>query len=465
MSAVNDIAISARNVSKCYRVYDNQRSRLLNAVWPRYDGGAQEVWALKDVSFELKRGESLGIIGRNGGGKSTLLEILSGTLTPTSGDVKISGRVSALLELGSGFNPEYSGRDNVILNGLLLGLSRDDILDRFGEIEAFAEIGAAIDRPVKTYSSGMVVRLAFAVQVLCDPDILIVDEALSVGDFFFQQKCFARLRRMRHEGLTLLFVSHDMGTVRDLCSTALYLMKGRAVFRGDSNLAIKQYLAEEHVEPAAIDRAAAADDVAAVTAEIDSQADGQPGARPDDQRAAQSGQQRAPQADTLIEHALWRRDPSKAATESGDALLAIIVTDSTGRPATTVRMGERLTVEVRCRVASGMTRHASLLLKNRYDQIVTCRGTYAVGMPLSANGRDEYRTVRFDVECAIEAGLYSLMVALGEVTTPNRGQISEESGWLGPITVQWDYETQPAPFLGMFGVPITVSLENRDVAR
>ena len=182
---MTDLAISVRNVGKCYRVFDDQRSRLLHAVWPKHTKGMQEIWALKDINFEIKRGEAVAIIGRNGGGKSTLLEILTGTLTPTTGSVKVNGRVSALLELGSGFNPEYSGRDNVILNGLLLGLSKGDILNRFGEIEAFSEIGDAIDRPVKTYSSGMMMRLAFAVQVLCDPDILIIDEALSVGDFFF----------------------------------------------------------------------------------------------------------------------------------------------------------------------------------------------------------------------------------------------------------------------------------------
>ena len=156
---MSDIAISVSNVSKCYRIFDDQRSRLLHAVLPKHTKGMREVWALKDINFEIKRGEAAAIIGRNGGGKSTLLEILTGTLTPTTGSVKVNGRVCALLELGSGFNPEYSGRDNAILNGLLMGLSKDEILSRFDEIEAFAEIGVAIDRPVKTYSSGMMMRL------------------------------------------------------------------------------------------------------------------------------------------------------------------------------------------------------------------------------------------------------------------------------------------------------------------
>src|SRR6185295_15923251 len=184
------------------------------------------------------------IIGRNGSGKSTLLQIITGTLVPTTGELAVNGRVSALLELGSGFNPEYTGRDNVMMNGLILGLGRDEIARRFDEIAAFAEIGDAIDRPVKTYSSGMLMRLAFAVQVLTDPDILVIDEALSVGDFFFQQKCFGHMRALCEKGVTLAFVSHDMGTVRDLCGRAIYLRDGRVAFAGETSLAIHHYLAD-----------------------------------------------------------------------------------------------------------------------------------------------------------------------------------------------------------------------------
>ena len=244
---MKDIAISVRNVSKSYKVFDNQRSRFLHTLNPKYKTNIQEIWALKDITFEIKRGESVAIIGRNGGGKSTLLEILTGTLTPTSGEVIVNGRVSALLELGSGFNPEYTGRDNVILNGLLLGLSRQEILSRFAEIEAFAEIGSAIDRQVKTYSSGMMMRLAFAVQVLCEPDILIIDEALSVGDVFFQQKCLGYIRGLCDKGTTLLFVSHDMGTVRDICKQGLFLKSGKKEFFGNKLEAIRRYVVHNAV--------------------------------------------------------------------------------------------------------------------------------------------------------------------------------------------------------------------------
>ena len=423
--SMSDIAISARNISKCYRVYDNQRSRLLNAVWPSYSGGAQQVWALKDVSFDIQRGESLGIIGRNGGGKSTLLEILCGTLTPTTGTVTVSGRISALLELGSGFNPEYSGRDNVILNGLLLGLSRDEILERFGEIESFAEIGAAIDRPVKTYSSGMMMRLAFAVQVLCDPDILIVDEALSVGDFFFQQKCFARLRKMRDDGLTLLFVSHDMGTVRDLCSTALYLVRGETAFHGDSKQAIRAYLAEDSGSAVA-----SADESALPHAEAGAALD---------------------LAET-IRYALWHRGVDSLQAPSPHRLLAIVLRDQAGNPVTSVTMGGQLNVEVHFRTLPGDNGHISISFKNKYDQIVCNTSTYLMGMePFScSSGR---AIARFEIDLMLEAGQYSLMFALGQPTRENQGNIIDTTGWIGPLRVDWDYAKNRAPFLGMFGLP------------
>ena len=193
----DDVAIRVQNISKCYHLYDHPRNRLYQSVVPRFQriiGRApstffREFWALKDVSFEVKRGETVGIIGRNGSGKSTLLQIICGTLSPTSGLVETHGRVAALLELGSGFNPEFTGRENVYMNGSVIGLSRDEIDTRFDDIVAFADIGEFIDQPVKTYSSGMYVRLAFAVIAHVNADILVIDEALAVGDVFFVQKC------------------------------------------------------------------------------------------------------------------------------------------------------------------------------------------------------------------------------------------------------------------------------------
>ena len=201
----------------------------------------RDFWALKDVSFQVKRGETVGIIGKNGSGKSTLLQLICGTLTPTTGSVKTVGRIAALLELGSGFNPDFTGRENVYLNGAVLGLSKKEIEDRFEKIEQFADIGEFIDQPVKTYSSGMYVRLAFAVQVHIDAAIVIIDEALAVGDIFFQQKCYARLEELRNSGAAILFVSHGMNTVEQFCDRAVYLDHGNAIFIGPAVEATKLY--------------------------------------------------------------------------------------------------------------------------------------------------------------------------------------------------------------------------------
>lgn len=211
--------------------------RLIAPVFPRWfqrfeRRNCQAINALEDISFELKNGGSLGIIGLNGSGKSTLLQIIAGTLVPTSGTVEVEGRVAALLELGSGFDPEFTGRENVYLNAAILGLTRKQVDERFDSIVSFADIGDFIDRPVKTYSSGMMVRLAFAVQVHVDPDILIVDEALAVGDAKFQAKALSKIEAILAGGTSLLFVGHDLGTVRAFCDEALLLSRGKVVERG-----------------------------------------------------------------------------------------------------------------------------------------------------------------------------------------------------------------------------------------
>ncbi|MGC5704161.1 ABC transporter ATP-binding protein [Pseudomonas sp. NFXW11] len=231
---MNDIAISVSNLSKCYQIYDSPRDRLKQFFIPRlgrFVGCAakqyfREFWALKDVSFEVKRGETIGIVGRNGSGKSTLLQMICGTLSPEVGTIQTYGRIAALLELGSGFNPEFSGRENVYMNASVLGLTRDEINLRFDEIAAFADIGEFIEQPVRSYSSGMMVRLAFAVAINVEPDILIVDEALAVGDAAFQRKCMRKINELSDSGVTLLFVSHDIETVRKICSRAIYFNRG-----------------------------------------------------------------------------------------------------------------------------------------------------------------------------------------------------------------------------------------------
>ncbi|HEA3091122.1 TPA: ABC transporter ATP-binding protein [Aeromonas salmonicida] len=246
----SNIAIKVENLSKCYEVYDTPRDRLKQFILPRMQGVAlgaerkkyfREFWALRNVNFEVKRGETVGIIGCNGSGKSTLLQMICGTLNPTSGSINTRGRIAALLELGSGFNPEFTGRENVYLNGAVLGLSNKEIDERFDDITDFADIGEFIERPVKTYSSGMTVRLAFAVQAMVDPDILVVDEALAVGDEKFQRKCFARLEELKSKGSSILFVSHSSASIVELCDRTLLLDHGNQLMFADSPSVVRIY--------------------------------------------------------------------------------------------------------------------------------------------------------------------------------------------------------------------------------
>jgi len=240
--------IRVRGLSKCYQIYARPEDRLKQALLPRFQrlvGGKgssyfREFWALHDVSFDVRRGETLGVIGRNGSGKSTLLQIICGTLTPTEGTVEVLGRVAALLELGSGFNPEFTGHENIYMSGAVLGLSREQIDARYDDIIAFADMDDFIGQPVKTYSSGMFIRLAFAVIAHADADILVIDEALSVGDVFFSQKCMRFLRKFQETG-TVLFVSHDAGAVVNLCDRAIMLDHGRLAIAGDSKSVTEAY--------------------------------------------------------------------------------------------------------------------------------------------------------------------------------------------------------------------------------
>lgn len=245
----NDIAIRVSNLSKCYAIYDSPRDRLKQFVMPRLrrllgrpsKSYYREFWALRDVSFEVKKGETVGIIGRNGSGKSTLLQMICGTLTPTNGSIQTNGRVAALLELGSGFNPEFTGRENVYMNAAVLGLTKDEIDARFDEIAAFADIGDFIGQSVKTYSSGMMVRLAFAVIAHVDADILVVDEALAVGDAVFTQKCMRFIRRFQENG-SLIFVSHDTASVQNLCKSGIWLKNGKIEQIGTAKSVSEAYL-------------------------------------------------------------------------------------------------------------------------------------------------------------------------------------------------------------------------------
>jgi lipopolysaccharide transport system ATP-binding protein len=237
-------AVEFSCVSKSYSIYGAPGDRLKELATFNRRRFHTDYWALRDVTFEVNRGETFCIVGENGSGKSTLLQICAGIIEPTTGSATVSGRVAALLELGAGFNPEFSGRDNVFLNGAILGLSTKEMSRRFAAIADFAEIGEFIHQPVKTYSSGMVVRLAFAVAINLDPEILLVDEALSVGDIYFRQRCMRKVHELRSRGVTILFVSHSTSDVKALGDRAMWLEHGRLMAIGTADLVVSKYLAE-----------------------------------------------------------------------------------------------------------------------------------------------------------------------------------------------------------------------------
>ncbi|MDH3691926.1 MAG: ABC transporter ATP-binding protein [Gammaproteobacteria bacterium] len=237
----SDNVIRVKNLGKCYHVYPQPEDRLKQLIWRGKKQFYREFWALRDISFEVKKGEMVGVVGRNGAGKSTLLQMVAGTLAPSSGQVEVNGRTAALLELGAGFNAEFTGRENVYLNGRILGLSREEIDARYDDIVSFADIGEFIDQPVKTYSSGMFVRLAFAVQASVEPDILLIDEVLAVGDIFFRQKCYRRIENLLSRGVSMLFVSHAMADIQQYCARAILIHGGQMLFQGSAIEAVRQY--------------------------------------------------------------------------------------------------------------------------------------------------------------------------------------------------------------------------------
>lgn len=246
----DDPVIRVEGVGKCFYIYDRPQDRLKQFILPKIRAVTglarsafhREFWALKDISFQIAKGQTVGIIGRNGSGKSTLLQIITGTMSPTCGNVFTQGRTAALLELGSGFNPDFTGRENVYLNGTLLGLTQAQVDEKFDYIAGFADIGEHLDQPVKTYSSGMMLRLAFAVQVAVETEILIIDEALAVGDARFQLKCFRRLEEIKGHGTTILFVSHATELIRSFCDFGLVLENGKAIYWGAAKTATVKYL-------------------------------------------------------------------------------------------------------------------------------------------------------------------------------------------------------------------------------
>lgn len=418
--STNHTLVNVKHLSKVFRIYDKPTDRLRQSLALRVKMPGRvarkygrDFWALHEVSFSVKRGETIGIIGRNGSGKSTLLQIIAGTLSPSGGEIAVNGRISALLELGAGFNPEFSGRENVMLSARIMGLSSNEITARFHEIEAFADIGEFIDQPVKTYSSGMYVRLAFAVAIHVSPDLLVVDEALAVGDTAFQTKCLTRIREMQKAGVTILLVTHSTNTLVEYCDRAIYLKRGRLIKDGPCRDVVRLYANDLVDEEGgrAIDLLAS-----------------------DGNSAEQSAS-----AESLSE--------TKRVVSDKTTILNVKITDESGRDRTTLSFGDPFHITVIVRVSQPNNRPCFGVQLKSVDDIVLWSattqhmnieieplkpGTYHFTWSLRANFSGNRYVVAIGVG-DIESGEYRRHARL-----PYAGhidvlpQINGGSGWLAP---------------------------------
>jgi homopolymeric O-antigen transport system ATP-binding protein len=398
-------AISVEGVSKCYQVYARPRDRLAQALLGSRRTLYREFWALRDVSFEVPRGETLGIVGRNGSGKSTLLQVICGTVAPTQGVARVEGRVAALLELGSGFNPDMTGRENVYMNGAILGLEEREIDARFDAIVAFSEIAAFLDQPIKTYSSGMTLRLAFAVAINVDADVLVIDEALAVGDARFQLKCAKAMDRLRDAGKTLLFVSHDPSAIKRLCSEAIVLEAGRMLLRAIPNAALNIYS-----KLLASDRGAeaVAEDIAALERRRAAGDSPQgPGA------AAKPREERDERTVRLLE---GEREPTPITGDEfsygGELgrIESIAVADLEGQPCTTFTTGARARVDLVLAVGAQPLADTiyALVIKDARGVDVYGTNTYFQGKATPEMPAGSRFRVSFDLALNVMAGTYFL---------------------------------------------------------
>jgi lipopolysaccharide transport system ATP-binding protein len=374
-----EITIRASELTKVYQRLDSPFSRLQHAFWPRSRSDATV--ALHPTSFTVARGESVGIVGRNGSGKSTLLSMIAGVTAPTAGTIEVAGRVAALLELGSGFNPDFTGRENVFFNGQLHGLSSETIASRFRAIETFADIGAYIDRPVKTYSSGMFVRLAFAVAIHLDPEVLIIDEALSVGDVYFQQKCFERLRHLRAAGTTMLFVSHDSSAIIRFCDRALLLDSGRILADGAPRNVIERY--EEQL-------------IAIRDAEFVRIEDGHRA----NQRAGSSLVSEAPHRE--------RHEPSVS-------LISVRLLGLDGNPKNVFTSGEEVCLEIRLQFINEFEDpHVGFKVRNRFGDVIFETNSYCMRQSIGSVSRGEELVASFTMPLPLAEGSYTLHLGVAD---------------------------------------------------
>lgn len=436
----NEVVISARAISKQFHLYESPSGRLMQTLFGNYKRFYQPFDALHEIDFEVRRGETFGIVGKNGSGKSTLLQIVCGTLAPTSGHVEVRGRVAALLELGAGFNPEFTGRENARLSAGLYGLDAALIEERLPQIIEFAEIGAFIDRPVKTYSSGMFLRLAFAVIAHVDADVMVIDEALAVGDAQFTQKCMRFLNGFRERG-TLLFVSHDTGSVRSLCDNAIWLDGGCVRASGDAKAVTEQYLASlfNNTQVDGAGHVVAVDD-----------------AGPSDEREWRD------QRSVMINASALRNDIEifkfsgrtgelKSFGDGGARLLDIVLQDEEGHPLAWLVGGESVRLVARFLVERALDAPiVGFFLKDRLGQTLFGDNTYLSYMtePV-AIGAEQVLHAAFSFEMPIlPAGEFSLDLALANgIQTDHRHVL-----WLHDVLVLRSVSTSVST--GLVGIPM-----------
>jgi lipopolysaccharide transport system ATP-binding protein len=416
----SDVVIKVENIGKCYQIYEKPSDRLKQFFFPRIQlllglkpkPYFKQFWALENISFEVRRGEAFGIIGRNGSGKSTLLQIICGTLNPSIGQVFTVGRIGSLLELGTGFNPEFTGRENVYLNASLLGLNRHEIDHCFEEIAAFADIGSFIDQPVKTYSSGMLVRLAFAVQVQIKPDILIVDEALAVGDALFQKRCFSHINKLVANGTSLLFVSHEQEIIRTLTQKGLLLKGGAPIFLGPSSEVLLEYRRLMHEE----EQNYLASEVLRIS------------------KAAQEEGLKSLINDENKLHKVSEVSEKSSFGGLDAYIVGVEVYDINEIRASVFEPGNKIRVRIFCRVNIDLTNlNIALRIRNKEGFKVYSWGTLNQDMArLHQNSFDEDNIfwhkkfssneeffVDFDFECSLGANLYEIQASISHEDTPN----------------------------------------------
>lgn len=409
-AAGRELAISVRKLGKSYRIYARPQDRLKQAFFRGRRRYFREFWALRDVSLQVWRGETVGIMGRNGCGKSTLLQLICNTLTPTTGEVAVHGRIAALLELGAGFNPEFTGRDNVYTNAAILGLSRQQIDARYEDIVAFAELGDFIDRPVKIYSSGMYVRLAFAVAASIEPEILVVDEALAVGDEAFQRKCFARIEAIKNRGGTIFFVSHSASLMIDLCDRAALLDRGELLMTGRPKTVVTAYHRLLYSRPKL---------AASIRAEI--------------QRAGETPQSPRPQPTTPAPAP--KNKTARACFDPGMKPKNTVVYKSCGAeildPHITTREGRRVNVLVPHRqyVIKYRVRFTKPAFQVLWGTLVkTIRGAAVSGMAKPEGGREHVAAgslvhVAFPFRCVLMPGVYFVNTGVFGVVDGREGYL------------------------------------------